>query len=149
MMPAVDDGGAIREQMRQVRAHLGAEVRDLVDTAREKTDWRHYVRSYPWIFLGAAAVAGYSLVRARPQMVPLDKADLERIAKSNPTAAGIGVTGAAMGGGLMASLIQGAAKAMLLRGLEAVTRHAAGNRPHGKVEETPPLQIQTDVSEPW
>ena len=52
---------ALRKQMQAVRRELHYDVEGVVDTAKELTDWKHYMRSYPWACLGAAlaVVIGY------------------------------------------------------------------------------------------
>jgi len=57
---------AIRQRMEEVRCDLDEDVQEIVEGARDMGDWRSYVRSYPWVCLGAAAVAGYLIVPRRP-----------------------------------------------------------------------------------
>lgn len=57
---------AIRRRMEAVRCDLDEDVQEIVEGARDMGDWRSYVRSYPWVCLGAAAVAGYLIVPRRP-----------------------------------------------------------------------------------
>jgi TctA family transporter len=65
-------GEEIQRQMRQVRRELGEDVQEIVANARTMTDWKHYVRTYPWACLGAAAVAGYLIVPSRQRVVSPD-----------------------------------------------------------------------------
>jgi hypothetical protein len=55
----------ISQQMRAVRGELREDVHGVVDRARTLADWRHYVRSHPWLFLAAGAAAGFLLVPSR------------------------------------------------------------------------------------
>lgn len=59
----------IRRQMRHIRRDLGGQVEDLVVNAtklREQlTDWKYYVRQYPWVVFGGAALAAYFLIPKR------------------------------------------------------------------------------------
>ena len=76
--PAAEE---IQRQMRDVRSELRNDVQELVDNARVMTDWHYYVRSYPWLCLGAAAAVGYLLVPSRVQVFKPDAqmlADLVR-----------------------------------------------------------------------
>jgi hypothetical protein len=58
---------AIRHRMRDVRQEMRGEVDHFVSSARTMTDWRYYVRTYPWACGAAAAVFGYYVVwRMRP-----------------------------------------------------------------------------------
>ena len=53
---------AIRQRMDEVRCDLDEDVQDIVEGARDMGKWRYYVRTYPWICLGAALAAGYLIV---------------------------------------------------------------------------------------
>jgi hypothetical protein len=77
-IPAADE---IERQMRDLRSELREDVQDIVENARVMTDWQYYVRSYPWLCLGAAAALGYVLVPVRVEVVrpdPRELADLVR-----------------------------------------------------------------------
>jgi hypothetical protein len=58
----VDD---IRRDMAQLRMTLHHDMREVVAEAEAATDWRAYVRRYPWVYLGAAMAAGFLLVPGR------------------------------------------------------------------------------------
>lgn len=62
----------IRQEMVRVRSELHNDVDEVVASARALTDWRQYVRSYPWVCLGVAAAAGYLIVpsRRKPPAAP-------------------------------------------------------------------------------
>lgn len=49
----------IQRQMQSVRSSLRAEVKELVENARDMTDWQYYVRRYPIASLAAAAAVGF------------------------------------------------------------------------------------------
>jgi hypothetical protein len=68
----------LRQRMAQVRAELLHDSRRLRESAQTLTDWRYYVRRYPWAILGASAVAGYLVI---PKRAPQPAADAETIAK--------------------------------------------------------------------
>jgi hypothetical protein len=58
------------------------DVREMVASARELTDWTWYVRTYPWLCLGAAATLGYLLIPSRPQaFAKPDFSDLAELAR--------------------------------------------------------------------
>ena len=78
--PAADD---IERQMRALRSDLREEVQEIVDNARVMTDWHYYVRSYPWLCLGAAAALGYILVPPRVQVVKPDAAMLADLVRQH------------------------------------------------------------------
>ena len=65
------DAEEIQQAMRRVRCNLGNDVENLVQQARDATDWRCYVRRHPWACMGAMAVAGYFCVpRGKPTVTP-------------------------------------------------------------------------------
>jgi len=105
--PTTTSADAIRQQMRQVRRELGEDVDGLVDNAQVLTDWRHYVRSYPWVCLGAAAVAGYLLVPSRLRVVQPDAATIAKLVREQkPKSASAGVA-ATIGSMIGNALLQG------------------------------------------
>src|ERR1700676_1262593 len=62
-----DRADEIRRRMIEQRGALRDDLDFLVAQARLKTDWRHYVRRYPWVFMGAGVVLGYFLVPPAPR----------------------------------------------------------------------------------
>ena len=56
---------AIRQRMEEVRCDLDQDVQEIVEGARDLRDWRSYVRTYPWVCVGAALAVGYLLVPRR------------------------------------------------------------------------------------
>jgi hypothetical protein len=56
-----DSSEKIRRQMRDIRRGMGVEMQDLVQSAQQLSDWRYYVRKFPWICVGSAFVAGVLL----------------------------------------------------------------------------------------
>jgi hypothetical protein len=68
-MSTVKTANDIQRQMRQVRRDLDQEMGELVDNAKQITeqftDWRAYVKSNPWLYLGLAAGLGYVIVPTR------------------------------------------------------------------------------------
>jgi hypothetical protein len=55
--------------MAEARSRLHREMREVVQDASSATDWRTYVRSRPWLAIGAAFGVGYFLVPARHRRV--------------------------------------------------------------------------------
>lgn len=53
---------AIRQRMEEVRCDLDEDVQEIVEGTRDMRQWRTYVRSYPWVCLGAALAVGYLIV---------------------------------------------------------------------------------------
>jgi len=56
---------AIRQRMEEVRCDLDEDVQEIVEGARDMGAWRSYVRTYPWVCLGAALAVGYLIVPRR------------------------------------------------------------------------------------
>jgi hypothetical protein len=56
---------AIRQRMEEVRCDLDKDVQGIVEGARDMRDWRSYVRTYPWVCVGAALAVGYWTVPRR------------------------------------------------------------------------------------
>jgi len=65
-LPTAED---IRRQMQIARQRVRVEVEDVVDGARQLTDWRFYPRQFPWLTLGAAALAGFAVIPRRAEKV--------------------------------------------------------------------------------
>jgi len=58
----IDD---IRRQMAQIRRELHEDVQGVVAGAEAATDWRRYVRLYPWACVGAAFGLGFLIAPRR------------------------------------------------------------------------------------
>jgi len=55
----------IRKAMAQVRRDVEANTQEVLDHARELSDWRYYVRKYPKLSLATAAAIGFLIVPAK------------------------------------------------------------------------------------
>jgi hypothetical protein len=73
----------IQRCMREVRAELREDVKELVVNAREMADWTIYVRAYPWLCVGAAAAAGFLIIPSRSQIIKPDAEGLMELARRN------------------------------------------------------------------
>ena len=62
MATAPNEIEEIRRKMARIRRELHDDVRDVVEGAEAVSDWRHYVRLYPWAAVGAACALGYFVV---------------------------------------------------------------------------------------
>ena len=84
--PEIDD---IRRQMAQIRRDLHKDVQNVVEGAESVTDWRRFIRHYPWTCMGLALTVGYLVVprKHRPtatlQVAP---AEIARVASVEPPA---------------------------------------------------------------
>ena len=78
---------AIRQRMEEVRCDLDEDVQGIVEGARDMRDWRSYVRTYPWVCVGAAVAAGYLLVPRRPAAMQPDAEAFAELVKQSCLAA--------------------------------------------------------------
>ncbi len=74
---------AIRQRMEAVRCELDEDVQLIVEGARDMGEWRSYVRSYPWVCLGAALAVGYWIVPRRPYGMQPDAQTLAELANQS------------------------------------------------------------------
>lgn len=82
-MPDSNETDRIRAEMAQIRCDLNDDVEGLVEHAREMTDWRHYVKTYPWASVAAAAALGYFAVPKKSQIISPDEKTLAALARKN------------------------------------------------------------------
>jgi hypothetical protein len=64
--------------MLELRSEVREDVEGIFDRAEQLTDWRYYVRRYPWACLAAAAVVGYAIVPKHPAV----KLDADALAEA-------------------------------------------------------------------
>ena len=74
---------AIRQRMEEVRCDLDEDVQEIVEGARGMGEWRTYVRTYPWVSLGAALAVGYLIVPRRPLSMQPDAQMLAELANQS------------------------------------------------------------------
>ena len=126
----------IQRQMREVRAELRADVKDLMNSAQNMGDWTRYVRAYPWLCVGAALAAGYLVVPMRPLVVHPDPKTLFKLAKEHDLVMKPDDRPAQKKkGGLVAQLLSMAAAAALQGGLRIATQQLSeafntAHKPH-------------------
>ena len=102
----------IQRQMREVRSELRDDVQEIVASARVMADWHYYVRTYPWVCLGAAAALGYLLVPPKVHVVRPDKRELADLVRQHQVAVKAELK-PKPSGGILGSLINMAAGAAL------------------------------------
>ena len=82
MATATNEVHEILRQMARIRRELHEDVREVVASAEAVTDWRRYIRMYPWASLGATFAVGYLIVPKRRRTIPhgiATRADLDRV----------------------------------------------------------------------
>ena len=76
-----DDANVIRHEMANVRGALDENVDELVEGARNLTNWRYYVKAAPWGAVGAAAALGFMIVPKRVEIVQPNADEIAKLAK--------------------------------------------------------------------
>ena len=61
--PPLDD--TVQARMQGIRCEIDQDLEDVSASARSMVDWKHYVKAYPWVCLGAAAALGFLIVPKR------------------------------------------------------------------------------------
>ncbi len=136
MATASNEIDEIRRRMAEIRRELHQDVREVVASAEAVTDWRRYIRMYPWGALGAAFTVGYLIVPNRHRTVPPDVATQADVAEVREAVVGTqektkkGVFAAAWG--LMAPIGVRAAQSYAIQFIENWMQQqaAAGPPPH-------------------
>lgn len=89
--PLPDD--TMQERMQEIRGDIDQGLEDVSASARSMVDWKHYVKTYPWLCMGAAAALGFLSVPKRSRTVPASAASPtkspetdHRVADSAPSA---------------------------------------------------------------
>ena len=68
--PPLDD--TVRARMQGIRCDIDQDLEDVSASARSMVDWKHYVKAYPWVCLGAAAALGFLIVPKRSAATSAD-----------------------------------------------------------------------------
>jgi hypothetical protein len=93
---------AILQRMADVRYDLDEDVQGIVEGARDMSQWRSYVRTYPCWCLGGALALGYLLVPRRAQVASPGAQNLPPMASPLRTEASIAPLMGQAGGMLLA-----------------------------------------------
>jgi len=126
----------VQRQMREIRADLRDDVRELVVSANQMADWTRYVRAYPWLCAGAALAVGYLVVPQRPLIVKPDAEGLIELAKRNKLVVKMEEPPPSKKrGGLFTQLASLAAAALVQGGMKLVSQQltqamATAGQPH-------------------
>lgn len=67
-MAGHDQADEIRRRMAELRRDLSSDVHKVGRSARVMTDWRFYVRRFPWATVGLAAAAGFMLIPRKKEV---------------------------------------------------------------------------------
>lgn len=116
----------IRNEMRLTRERASVEITEVVDGARELADWRAYPRKFPWITLGAAALAAYTAVPGRSKLQAVDASALLEFARRHDHKLILDTsTPSTKQRGMIGALLVAAGTAALRMGATAVSREVA------------------------
>lgn len=130
----------IVSRMSAIRTSLDGEVGGIVLNARRLTDWKYYVRSYPWVTTLATAAIGFMAVPQKAQPAEITIPPVNLAGKSQgETKVTAPVAAAATGGifGTLASLASSyALKLAMNYASQQFTKHwanvgAASESPYG------------------
>ena len=95
---------AVRARMKLIRREIGQDMKDIDQDMEDMVDWKHYVRTYPWVCLGTAAVLGFLIVPRRSTAVRV-LASLAEMAKiSHPVVKPAPVPARGLVDGLLATV---------------------------------------------
>ena len=70
--PPLDN--TMRARMQGIRCDIDQGLEDVSASARNMVDWKHYVKDYPWVCLGTAALLGFLIVPKRAAAINADVA---------------------------------------------------------------------------
>jgi hypothetical protein len=105
----------------------------MVASARDMIDWKHYVKTYPWVCLGTAAALGFLIVPKRSTAIHPDLATLTELAKTGHMVA---EPAPAATRGLVDALLATIASIAVRKGIELLGQRAA--RLLGRAADAPP-----------
>ena len=104
----------LRQRMAQVRQHLQHDVQQVVEQAKEMTDWRTLVQRHPWASVTFAAIIGYTLVPNSKRTVHVDSATLHDFLDKN---SGVTVTTNSRSRGVAGPVVRQIGAAVIRAGL--------------------------------
>lgn len=84
-MPPMNDpppADSVRARMQRIRCEIDRDVEDMAASARSMVDWKHYVKTYPWVCLGTAAALGFLIVPKRSTAIRPDLVILTELART-------------------------------------------------------------------
>ncbi len=76
---------SVRQRMQGIRCDIDQGLEDVSANARNMVDWKHYVKTYPWVCLGTAAVLGFLIVPKRTRVTKGDLPSPTKAAQTSPS----------------------------------------------------------------
>ena len=98
--PPLDD--TVRTRMQGIRGDINQDLKNVSASARNLIDWKHYVKAYPWVCLGAAVAVGFLIV---PKRTAANHADLGRPTEPVKTGPWVVTPAPAAAGGWVETLV--------------------------------------------
>jgi hypothetical protein len=96
----------VRARMQGIRCEIDQDLEDVSASARSLVDWKHYVKAYPWVCLGTAAVLGFLIVPKRSTAVNADPATPTEPAKTaHPVVNSARAAARGLGNALVATVV--------------------------------------------
>lgn len=141
------EADAIRAQMAGVRDTLDENVHEIVENARNLTDWRYYVKAAPWGTVAAAVALGYFAVPRKVHVVRPDADQLAELARRHELNFGKVPKTETKSGGPAQAIMTMAANAAL-RAVGAYLSQQAGKVMGRQAAETPQDQFNAEVRQP-
>ena len=86
--PPLDD--TVRARMQGIRCEIDQDLEDVSASARSMVDWKHYVKTYPWVCLGTAAALGFLIVPKRSAAMQRRLGHPDRTGEDRPSGRQIG-----------------------------------------------------------
>ena len=112
---------AVRARMQGIRCDIDQGLEDVSASARNMVDWKHYVKTYPWVCLGTAAALGFLIVPKRATAINAGLATPAELAKSGQRV----IHSAPAARGWIDSLVTSVASLALREGTAYLGRSAA------------------------
>jgi hypothetical protein len=122
---------AIRQRMEEVRCELDEDVQEFVEDARGMGQWRYYVRTYPWVCVGAALAAGYLIVPRRTVGKQTDTQTSAEMAKQSLATSHVSPAGDARG--MLLRFLGN----LVVRGVSSYVEQQAGKLFAPRVDKSP------------
>ena len=73
---------SVRARMQQLRCEIDRDMEDVSASARTMVDWKHYLKTHPWVCFGAAVALGFLIVPKRSRVIRPDLATLTEPART-------------------------------------------------------------------
>ena len=78
--PPLDEN--VRVRMQGICCEIDQDLEDVSASAHRMVDWKHYVKTYPWVCMGTAAALGFLIVPKRSTTRYVDLATLTKAART-------------------------------------------------------------------